>query len=105
MSRPTTLPGPWALTTAQCHAFGIIGGVAFGLERRTLVKLARELTALGLVLTGGAHSGHNRSAYHWELTAEGRSLLASLILDGAFPLANRTAEGRAILRTAEEVAS
>lgn len=89
--------GTIALNEAQRHALGIVGGVAFGLERRALVKLAKELAALGLVATCGAHSGHNRSAYHWNLTEDGRALVVELVKSGAYPLAKHTAAGRAIL--------
>ena len=77
-----------ALNETQRHALGIIGGVAFGLERRALVKLAKELVALGLVATGGAYSGHNRSAYHWELTEAGQAALVELVKGGAYPMAS-----------------
>jgi hypothetical protein len=85
------------LNETQRHALGIIGGAAFGLERRLLVKLAKELTAMGLVATGGAHSGHNRGAYHWELTESGRTLFVEMVKGGAYPLAKHTAAGRAVL--------
>jgi hypothetical protein len=85
------------LTATQSHAFGVIGGVAFGLERRALVKLAKELAALGLVTTGGAYSGQNRSVYHWDLTGAGQALFAEMVNSGKYPLAGRTSVGRAIL--------
>jgi hypothetical protein len=88
-----------ALNEAQRHAFGIIGGAAFGLERQILVKLAKELIAMGLVTTGGAHSGHNRSAYRWQLTEDGQTLFVAFVKAGAYPLAKHTAAGRAVLAT------
>lgn len=88
------------LTADQAHAFGIIGGVAFGMPRRALVKAAKGLMSLGLVTTGGAFSGHNRSAYHWELTASGLDLLIELLKGGAYPLARHTERGRQIMHSA-----
>ena len=52
---------------------------------------------MGLVATGGVYSGHNRGAYHWELTESGRTLFVELVKGGAYPLAGRTAAGRAVL--------
>ena len=85
------------LNDLQRHALGIIGGVAFGMGRRELVKFAKELAAMGLVATGGAHSGHNRSAYHWELTEAGQAALVELVKGGAYPLAKHTVAGRHVL--------
>lgn len=85
------------LTEVQRHALGIIGGVAFGLERATLRKTAKELIVLGLVSTVGAHSGHNRSTYHWDLTSAGRELLVEMVARGEYPLARHTRVGCTLL--------
>lgn len=97
---PRTEPPP-RLTEAQRHAFGIVGQVAFAMDRRRLVKAAKELRSLGLVTTGGAHMGQNRSTYHWELTDAGRALLVGMVRRGEYPLAGVTAAGRAVLEAAE----
>ena len=66
------------------------------MERRALLKAAKELAALSLVVTDGAHCGHNRGTYHWELTEAGMALLIDLVKSGAYPCAGHTAAGRAI---------
>lgn len=85
------------MNEAQRHAFGVIGGAAFGLDRKEMVKLAKELAALGLVATDGAHSGHNRSTYHWRLTDRGAALFVEMVKGGVYPLASRTVAGREAL--------
>ena len=89
------------LDESQKHAFGIIGGVAFGMHRRDLVKHAKALIAMGLVSTEGALFGHNRSSYCWELTDSGRALLSAMVKSQSYPLACRTEAGRAILSVEE----
>lgn len=65
------------LTEPQRRALGQIGGDwrCFGFRGRPFLKAAKELAALGLVSTGGAFSGHNRSQYRWEITDAGRVAL------------------------------
>lgn len=88
------------LTVDQVHALGIIGGVAFAMSRRTLLRLAKELISLGLVTTNGAFYGRNRSAYHWDLTDVGHATLVDLVKTGTYPLARHTEAGRQVLRDA-----
>lgn len=91
-----------AVAADRMHAFGIVGGVAFGMDRRALVRAAKALADLGLVRTGGAHSGHNRSAYFWDLTPIGSDLLTEMVRAGFYPLADWTSQGRSILQKLKE---
>lgn len=66
------------LTAAQTHALRIVGCVAYGMDRAKILRACKSLARLGLVMTTGAHYGHNRSQYHWSLTRRGCEVLAEL---------------------------